>query len=342
MLCKKSALFGAVASLALLAAAGANAQDKVVELKMSTWVPPAHPLHGVIKEWADSIESQSGGTIKLTLFTSQQLGKAHDHFDMTRDKIADFAYVNPGYQPGRFPIASAAELPFLTANASAGSAAFDAWYRPYAVEEMKDIHYCLGFVGEPGGLHGKRELVVPENLQGLKLGSRNWTNSNFVTMLGASNVQVSAPESREVLERGVADAVFFPWGSLFLFNLDKVTTHHLDMPLYVGNFVWAMNKRAYETMSDQQRAVIDDHCTTEWAEKFGTPWGEFEAAGRDKIIAAGGHTITVPTEEQVKKWRAAAQPLVEQWAEPVRAKGLDSQAILDAYKKELADRGALY
>lgn len=342
MHCSKKALFCAAAALALAAGGGVAAQADVVQLKMSTWVPPAHPLHGVIQEWADSIESQSEGTIKLTLFTSQQLGKAHDHYDMTRDRITDFAYVNPGYQPGRFPIASVTELPFLTANASAGSAAFDAWYRSYAAEEMKDIHYCLGFVGEPGGLHGKRELSVPEDLSGLKLGSRNWTNSNFVTLLGASNVQVSAPESREILERGVADAVFFPWGSLFLFGLEKVTTQHLDMPLYVGNFVWAMNKRTYETLSDAQRAVIDSHCTTEWAEKFGTPWGEFEAAGRDKIIEAGGHTITIPTDEQVHKWRAAAQPLTEQWAQPLRDKGLDPDEILGAYKKELADRGALY
>ena len=44
---------------------------------------------------------------------SQQLGKAFDHYDMARDGIADLTYVNPGYQPGRFPIIAAGELPFL-------------------------------------------------------------------------------------------------------------------------------------------------------------------------------------------------------------------------------------
>ena len=32
---------------------------------------------------------------------------------MARDGIADVTYVNPGYQPGRFPIIGAGELPFL-------------------------------------------------------------------------------------------------------------------------------------------------------------------------------------------------------------------------------------
>ena len=36
---------------------------------------------------------------------------------MARDGIADFTYVNPGYQPGRFPIIAAGELPFLVSDA---------------------------------------------------------------------------------------------------------------------------------------------------------------------------------------------------------------------------------
>jgi TRAP-type C4-dicarboxylate transport system substrate-binding protein len=51
-----------------------------------------------------SIEKDSNGTLKSKIFPSQQLGKAFDHYDMARDGIAGFTYVNPGYQPGRFPI----------------------------------------------------------------------------------------------------------------------------------------------------------------------------------------------------------------------------------------------
>ena len=100
--------------LALLVAASvtpalspAVAQDKTVNLKVSLWVPPAHPLVPATQAWAADIEKASGGTIKMTVFPSQQLGKAFDHYDMARDGIADITYVNPGYQPGRFPIAAA-------------------------------------------------------------------------------------------------------------------------------------------------------------------------------------------------------------------------------------------
>jgi TRAP-type C4-dicarboxylate transport system substrate-binding protein len=75
----------------------ASAQDKTFELKLSHWVPPTHPLQKAIQDWADDIQKESNGTITYKIYPAQQLGKAFDHYDMARDGIADFVYVNPGY-----------------------------------------------------------------------------------------------------------------------------------------------------------------------------------------------------------------------------------------------------
>ena len=107
----------------MLCAGPALAQDKTVEWRFSHWVPPSHPMHPAAEAWAQSIEKASGGTIKMKIFPAQQLGKAFDHYNMARDGIADVAHVNPGYEPGRFPVIGAVELPFLFANAKEGSAA---------------------------------------------------------------------------------------------------------------------------------------------------------------------------------------------------------------------------
>ena len=104
------------ACLALLLAASvtpAFAQDKPFDLKLSHWVPPRIRCRRRWRTGRAAIEKASGGTIKFTVFPAQQLGKAFDHYDMARDGIADVTYVNPGYQPGRFPIIGAGELPFL-------------------------------------------------------------------------------------------------------------------------------------------------------------------------------------------------------------------------------------
>src|SRR6202789_3017413 len=132
-----------VFALSLGSALPAFAQDKEVDLRLSLWVPPAHPLTSAAKAWGEDIAKASGGSIKIAVFPSEQLGKAFDHYDMARDDIADITYVNPGYQPGRFPIAAAGQLPFVFSDGKGGSMGLDAWYRKYAEKEMKDVKFCL-------------------------------------------------------------------------------------------------------------------------------------------------------------------------------------------------------
>jgi TRAP-type C4-dicarboxylate transport system substrate-binding protein len=331
------------AALLIAGATGALAQDKTFELKVSHWVPPSHPLQKALEEWGASVEKDSGGTIKYKIYPAQQLGKAFDHYDMARDGIADLTYINPGYQPGRFPIIGAGELPFLMTNAKGGTQALDAWYRKYAAQEMKDVKFCLAFVHDPGAFHSRsKKIVVPEDIKGMKIRPAHATMATFVTMLGGTNVQAAAPEVRDVLEKGVADAVTFPWGSVPLFGIDKVTKYHLDMPLYVTTFAFVFNKAKYDEMSASQKKVIDSHCTPEWALKVAAPWADFEHAGIAKIKAEAGQEIYEPTPAQVAEWKKAAQPLEEKWAENVKKTGVDPATVMKELKAQLSKEGAGY
>ena len=244
MMSRFAACAGAAVLATLIGSAPTIAQDKTFELKLSHWVPASHPLQKALEEWGASVEKDSGGTIKSKVFPAQQLGKAFDHYDMTRDGIADLTYINPGYQPGRFPIIAAGELPFLMSNAKGGSVALDAWYRKYAAKEMKDVKFCLAFVHDPGTIHSvSKKVMVPPDIKGMKIRPAQATIAELVTLLGGTNVQGAAPEVRDMLERRVADAVFFPWGSVPLFGIDKVTKYHMEVPLYVTTFAFVFVRR---------------------------------------------------------------------------------------------------
>ena len=321
----------------------AAAQDKPVELRISHWVPPTHPLQKALEDWSGSITKASGETIKATIYPAQQLGKAFDHYDMARDGIADVTYINPGYQPGRFPIIAAGEQPFLMTNAKGGSQALDAWYRKYADREMRDVKFCLAFVHDPGVIHSRtKKVMVPEDIRGMKIRPAQATIAAFVTQLGGTNVQAGAPEVRDVLEKGVADAVTFPWGSIPLFGIDKVVKYHMDVPLYVSTFAWVMNKSRYESMSAAQKRVIDDHCTNEWALRIAAPWADFEAAGRDKLKAEPDREVYAISPAQLAEWRAAAEPVRKTWAEGARKARVDPDAVLKELKGSLAKYKAAY
>ena len=139
-----------------------------------------------------------------------------------------------------------------------------------------------------------------------------------------------------MLERGVADAITFPWGSISLFGIDKVVSFHMDVPLYTTPFVWVMNKGRYDAMSAGQKKVIDDHCTTEWAEKVASPWADFEFAGRAKLAGLPGHEAYKLTPEQLDAFRKAVAPTEAQWAGDVGKAGYDAKTVMDGLKASVA------
>ena len=149
---------------------GALAQDKPVDLKISIWVPPAHPLVPATQDWAD--DDQEG------------LGRHHQGDDLpvraARQGVRPLRHGarrhrrlrlrQPGLPAGPLPgHRRRPELPFLFANAKGGTAAIDAWYRKYAAKEMKDVHFCFAFVHDPGTFHGRKKIVLPADIKGMKI-----------------------------------------------------------------------------------------------------------------------------------------------------------------------------
>jgi TRAP-type C4-dicarboxylate transport system substrate-binding protein len=333
----KNLMLAALAAAALIQPA--LAADTPVVLRTSIWLPPAHPLVPTTKAWSDDMEKESGGSVKLQIYPSEQLGKAFDHYDMARDGIADITYVNPGYQPGRFPIISIGQIPFTFKDARTGTAALDSWYRKYAATEMKDVHFCFAFMHSPGIYMGRKPVVAPADIKGLKIRPPQSTFAQLVTSLGGTNVQASAPETRDVIERGVADGLFFPAGSGLLFGLDKVTKYYTVTPIYTTIFVYVMNTDKYDSLAPDQKKVIDGHCSTDWAVKIAGQWADFEDAGLVKLKAEPGKEITDLTPAQIDEWKKASEPLHKAWAESVKKAGgnpdeadKEFQAALATYK----------
>lgn len=314
-----------------------------VEFRLAHWLPPTHPVQTMgIEPWAQSISDASDGRIAITVFPASQLGAPPDHYDMTRDGIADMGYVNPGYQAGRFPIYSLAEVPFHVKDAKNGAAALHEWYAEYAATEMPDVKFCLINPHDPGTIHSKTEVKVPADIKGKNVRPAHATMARFVANLGGASIQVPAPEAREALSKGTADAITFPWNSIYIFGIDSETKYHLDMPFYISSQMILINKAKYEGLSPEDKKVIDDHCTPEWSQKFSTGWADNEASGRQKMIDSGEHTLYEPSAEEIALWREAAAPLVDQWKKDVEAAGGDPDAIYQDYVNALKEHGALY
>jgi len=333
----------AAAAAALLATTAIPATAAEVELRLAHWLPPTHPVQPLgMDPWIESIKEASNGRINITIYPASQLGAAPDHYDMARDGIADITYTNPGYQAGRFPIYSLSEIPFHVTNAKAGAKALHEWYAPIAETEMADVKFCLINPHDPGTIHSKMPIKVPADIAGKNIRPAHATMARFVSLLGGASVQVPAPDARDAITKGTADAMTFPWNSIYIFGIDSATKYHLDMPFYISSQMLLINKATYEGMSEENRKVIDDHCTPDWSEKFSIGWADNEYSGRQKMIDSPDHTLLEPTAEEVQLWRDAAKPLLDAWRDDVKAVGGDPDAIYQSYIDALKRNNSLY
>jgi hypothetical protein len=69
----------------------------------------------------------------------------------------------------------------------------------------------MAFLHAPGTFHSKEMLVRPEDVCGKSIRPAQATIARFVNLLGGASVQVPAPEARDALAKGAADAITLPY-----------------------------------------------------------------------------------------------------------------------------------
>ncbi len=108
---------GALAAPAVARPALAQAQ---VTLKLHHFLPPvSNPHQKFLKPWAEKVEAESGGKLKIEIFPSMQLGGTPPQlYDQARDGVVDIVWTLPGNTPGRFPSTEVFELPFTASRRS--------------------------------------------------------------------------------------------------------------------------------------------------------------------------------------------------------------------------------
>ena len=318
-----------------LTATTASAQE--VTLRFQHFVSPAsaNPTY-FMQPWADTIEAQSDGRIKVEIYPFMQLGgAAPNQYDLIRDGAIDGGWVIPGYQPNRFPEAEAMELPFMTTK-SAEEASAAAWVftQDHLMDDFADVHVIAAHMHGPGIVHKRGEApAVLEDFAGLKLRGPSRPTTLLLEELGATPIGMPVPQFPEALSKGVVDGGVIAWEIAPSLKLDELTDSHTDVAgdrsLYNLYFIWAMNKDVYEAMPDDLRAIIDDNSglmASRWA---GRAHDTGDAQGRD-VMAAGGNEIAVLSEAETSRIQALGDSVTANWIVDMDAKGYDGAALVQA------------
>ncbi|WP_295311053.1 TRAP transporter substrate-binding protein [Roseobacter sp.] len=325
-------LVGAAALATGFGAAPLAAQE--VTLTMHQFLPPqANVPKLVLDVWADNVEKDSGGRIKVDRYPSMQLGGSPPELmDQAIDGVADIVWTVVGYTPGRYPSTEVFELPFMMTNARAASRAYWEMFETHMKDtEFKDVHILGTWVHGPGLIHANKEVRSPADMEGLKIRGGSRLANALLSKVGATPVGMPVPAVPEGLSKGVIDGTTIPWEVTAALKIPELVTNHTEFTgnaLYVLTFVLAMNKDRYEGLPDDLKKVIDDNSGVEFSVFAGGTQADSDGPAREAAVARGNNIVTLD-EAETAEWKAVAQPIYDEWVAEMNEKGIDGQALID-------------
>lgn len=325
-------LLGGVAATAIMTT-GAMAQE--VTLKMHQFLPAqANVPKLVLDVWADKIEADSDGRIKIDRFPSMQLGGTPPELlDQAIDGVADVVWTVVGYTPGRFPTTEVFELPFMVEDARAASCAYWTMFETHMEDtEFSGVKILGTWVHGPGMFHTADPVETPADLEGMKIRGGSRLVNQLLELAGATPVGMPVPAVSEGLSKGVIDGTTIPWEVTAALKVPELVENHTEFEgpaLYNLTFVLAMNEGVFNGMPADLQEIVDANSGMNFSVFAGGVQSDADGPAREIAVEMGNNIITVT---DTSEWETLVNPLYASWVADMSEKGLDGQALIDEAK----------
>lgn len=328
-----------LAALAGLWAGSASAQE--ITLKLHHFLSPQAPAHArMLEPWAQRVEANSGGKVKIEIYPSMTLGgRPPELVQQARDGVVDLIWTLNGYTPGLFPRTEVFELPGVFVNdPAATNLAMQAVFvtdlaADYAGLEVMFLHVHAGQAIQMRD----REVRTPADFAGTRLRIPSRTGAWVIEALGASPVAMPVPDLPQALQRGVVDGALIPWEIIAPLRIFEQTQYQIEGAdrerLGTSTFQVSMNKARWDGLPDDVKQAFRDASDEAWLAELGEIWRAVDDFGI-RLAVENGNTHVTLTEAETAALREAVAPVADRWVSEVTAIGVDGAALIDKARAE--------
>ncbi|WP_320956312.1 C4-dicarboxylate TRAP transporter substrate-binding protein [Enterocloster asparagiformis] len=272
------------------------------------------PIGKAVEKWAELLEAESNGTMKLQLFPNSSLGSKSELIDQmimgeNIITIADGAF----YADYGVPDLGILYGPFF----------FDNWNEVWKLIDSDWYKAECGKLADKGltvltsnWVYGERELmtktkvVTPADIKGKKI---RLANSQIYVegfnALGATAVPMALGDVYTSLQNGTLDGVENPLSTLYGQSFQEVSKNIL-MTGHILNFTtWCIGTDYLNTLTPEQQELL-----YRTGEEAGLYNNEQQAAANDdyrKKLEDAGVTFTELTDEERALWKEASLSFYE-------------------------------
>jgi len=329
-------------AVAALAALSFSAHAQIL-LKVHSFSGPQAPDQARhLFPWAEKINQEAGGKMKVEVYTNMQLGgKPADLPQQLDDGVVDAILIVPGFSPGRYPALEGTELAFTNVGVSAGqSPAVYEWATKWLLtNELKGSKIIASHTTDASILHTRaKQVKTLADFKGLKLRVPGRFVGETAKALGATPVGIPLPGVYEALERGQVDGMFINWAIVPPYRLHEVTKYHLETPIYQSPIMTLMRQASYDKLPADMKKVIDANSGLEYTKQIGLVWDELTVPAK-KAIAEHGNTLYSLDDAERARWIKAVQPVYKIWIDEMNKRGLPGQEMFNDLLATTAKHG---
>jgi TRAP-type C4-dicarboxylate transport system substrate-binding protein len=303
--------------------------------------PPAPTFPCVqMERWAQEIQTRTAGKVKVKTFTGGTLLGAKNMFDGVISGVADIGCYCPSYQPGRFPLSEAIDLPLGFSSAKIASLVYLDMVQKYKPKELGDVKVLTVFTCAPANLMTKTPVRSLADLKGMELRVAG-TGADVVKQLGGTPVAMPQSETPDAIQKGVVKGMVSSMEILKDFNFADYCRYATIINTHVVSFAVIMNLSKWNSLPSDVRKVMDDLSRDQslWTGTYADDH-VMEALSWSKDTY-GHEVIQLPEAEKAKLFSLMA-PVIDGYIQRAAAQGLQAKDIVKDVKALDAKYEKLY
>ncbi len=236
------------------------APEAPMVLSFSSWGTDKEPAIPAWLQMDKDLQEATKGKVKLKIYHGETLGKAKEHYEIALKGIADMAYLNISFTPGRFPITDLVTFSYASSAEAMTEGLMELMKKGYLNKEYANVKLLYVFTGGPCHLmwrKGTKPATSLVELKGMKIRIPGMAARDLITTAGATPVSIPMPEVYTALERGVIDGVFSTAEVLDTFRLAHVSNEITKVNFLTFAFATLMNKNTWEKLPKEAKDVLE-------------------------------------------------------------------------------------
>jgi TRAP-type transport system periplasmic protein len=305
----------------------ACAQEKVITLNYSHFMPVMTKQAQLAGEWCKEVEKRTKGRVKINFYPAGTLMPAPQTYDGVVKGIADIGWSIMSYTRGKFPLTEVVDLPLGYKSGYAATKMINEYFAKFKPKEFDETKVLYLHAHGPGLLVTNKPVSKLEDLRGLKIRSTG-LSAKIAQALGGAPVGLPIAETYDALMKGVADGCLIPVEGLQQWKLADVTKYvTLNYgSAYTTGFFCVINKNKWSALPPDIQKIIEA-VNNEWLEKTGRLWDDIDVEGKAYAEKKGIKFIPLSREED-GRWADKMKPIIEDYTKTMKGKNLPGEEAL--------------